>query len=397
MSDVALRAGRATVRHASGVGALLLFGAPSLVASFVLARWSALSLIGDLAAAFGLTSTMFTAASFNLAQALALWGIREHVEEDFWMNRLVSSSIAALIVLVLMVAVRLDPRITVVAILVKFTDASADLRCGFDTLRHDTDTAMRRLLAWSVLRIVIFCAAIAVTIFLGYDGVDALLAGAVAQLVLMQTWRDIPRVRVSRGAIVAALRLARLTAHLSIATTMCALLVTMPRIVTKQICSERDLGLYGVTFMATTFIGMSFNLSWFRMASTTRELGSLTAMRHFLREGTALAIALVFCILLAAPLVAGLYGISDSARFYRIFATVGTVFVVFYYFLCVANMLKTSSARLLEAAAYLTAAVVVAGVTLTTRSVAAAMLSASMVLAAFVLFGVKDARRVTAY
>lgn len=396
MTKSALRAGRATIRHASGVGALLLFGAPSLVASFVLARWSALSLVADLAAAFGLTSTVFTAASFNLAQALALWGVREHVEDDFWMNRIVSSSIGALIVLLLMLVVRLDPRITVVAILVKLTDASADLRCGLDTLKHSTDIAMRRLLLWSVLRIIIFAIAIAIMLYLGYDGVDALLAGAVAQLVLMQTWRDIPCVRVNAGTIAAALRLARLTAHLSVATTMCALLVTTPRIVTKQICSERDLGLYGITFMATTFIGMSFNLSWFRMASTTRQHGSVTALRNFLREGTVLALVLICCVLLAAPLIASIYGIPDNGRFYRIFATVGSVFVVFYFFLCVANMLKTSRVRLLEACAYLAAALTVASVTLLTRSLVTAMLFASGVLAAFVLFGVKDLRSVAA-
>jgi hypothetical protein len=147
--------------------------------------------------------------------------------------------------------------------------------------------------------------------------------------------------------------------------------------------------------MATTFIGMSFNLSWYHMASTTRQHGPRVAIRHYLREGSVLAVVLAAGIVITAPLVARIYAITDE-RFYRIFILVGIGFVVFYFFLCLANMLKTSSLRLLEASAYLTAAIVLAGVTLPTRSLLAGMLCASGVLAIFVVLGVNGARRIVA-
>ena len=379
--------------QASGVSALVLFGAPSLVASFVIARWSELALVADLAAAFGLTATVFTAASFNLAQALALWGVRDHVDEDFWLNRVTGSTVGAVLALSILLLAHVDARIALLAVLVKLTDAGADLRLGFDTLQHDLHFGMSRLLRWSIQRIAVFGVTTAIALAIHEDGVDALLWGAIVQLCCMQVWRAIPRVGVTRERLAAAIRLGRLTAHLSVATTMCALLVTTPRLVSKYICSKRELGLYGITFMATTFIGMSFNLSWYRMASTTRQHGVEVALRHYLREGSLLAVALAASLVVSAPLVARIYAIAD-VRFYRIFIVVGVGFVIFYFFLCLANMLKTSSFRLLEASAYLTAAVVLAGLTLPTRSLLTGMLCASGVLAIFVVLGVSGARRV---
>jgi tryptophan synthase beta subunit len=71
--------------------------------------------------------------------------------------------------------------------------------------------------------------------------------------------------------------------------------------------------------------------------------------------------------------------------------------VIFYFFLCLANMLKTSSHKLLEASAYLTAAVVAAALTLGTHSLNAALVAASVTLATFTFFGVKDVRRAVTF
>jgi hypothetical protein len=390
------RASRAILRHAVGVSALVLMGAPSLVASFVLARWSRLALVADLAAIFALASTVFTAASFNLAQALTLWGVRDQHEDDFWLNRIVASLGAALLVLAVALVIRLDARIVVLAVLVKLTDAGVDLRFGLDTLRNTTEFATQRLLKWASARIAIFTVVTAAGLARGFDGVDALVLGAVVQLLAMQPWGDIPRARITRASATSAWRVARLTAHLSVSTTLCALLVSTPRIVTTYIASPRDLGFYGVTFMATTFIGMSFSLSWFRLASATRTNGSVAAIRHFGREGAALAVVLTACVLVSAPLIARIYAITDP-RFYRIFPRVGVAFVIFYFFLCLANMLKTSSHKLLEASAYLTAAVVAAALTLGTHSLNAALVAASVTLATFTFFGVKDVRRAVTF
>lgn len=392
MANGALKAARLALRHVEGIGAQVAFGAPSLLASLVLARWSALVLVSDLTVAFGLASALSTAAWFNLAHALALWGLREEREEDFWCNRIVFSLAAATLTVGLLLTLGIAWRIVLLAVFVKLADAAADLRLGLDLLRETSDRAMRRLLGWSLFRLAAFAGPAALALAAGWEGSRALLLGAGVQLAATLVGHPVPLAAVTRGRLTVAMRLARRTAHFSVAATASGLLVTAPRLVSRALGTGDELGFYAVAFVASTFIGMAFNVVWYRLASATRRDGPLAALQSFAREGTVLALLMAGGLWLVAPVVAWTYGIDDP-RFIRIFTLIGCAFVLLSLVQCAANLLKLSQARFLETAAYASAAVTLVAVALTTGRLVLGMVAAGVAMAAVVTVGVQEVRR----
>lgn len=387
------RARRLIQEHLMGIAAQVAFGAPALVASLVLARRAQIHLVADLAVAFGLTSTVFVAASFNLAQFLALWGERGFPVQSFWLNRVLSSIIAGIAALALLAWHGTEPHVALLAVLLKFADASADLSFGLRLLTSTPAGAMRRLLRWSATRLLLFCSGVAGGLLLGLSAVEALLTGGVLQFVLMLPWSAVPRVAIERVAIRSALSLGRQAAHLAVAGTASGVLVTTPRLLAPSVVPPSTLGYYGAVFLASTFIGMSFNVAWYRLAAATRDSDPLGAMRSFLVEGTVLGGILIGGLWVSAPMVAIVYHVPQ-VEFGLVFATVGSALIPLYFAMALANMLKTARLRLLEASAYLVTSGALAGVALLTRSLVAGVLVGAVVLVAFVLGGVQSFRKV---
>jgi hypothetical protein len=390
MSSIGSSLRRLTSTQLTGIAAQFMFAAPSLAASFVLARWSNVKLVGDLSVAFGVTSAITTAASFNLTQALALWGFRDFSELDYWANRVYWSIIAALIAALAAYVLHLNGLIALTAILVKFTDGGADLRLGLGIVHHGPAIAMQHFLRWSAARFAVLSIVTAVAITAGIEGATALLLGAAAQFILMQAWRETRAITVSRQTIRASAGLARRYVFLSTSAASSGLLVTSPRLAAKYVLPPADLGFYGIAFMATTFVGMSFNLVWYNVAATNRVAGTAAAWREFFRTGWWLAILLALGLWFTTPLVAVIYGITDP-RFTTIFRGAGLAFVVFYFVMCITNLLKTSAMRPLETSAYLTACALLFGITVLTQSVNLGILGGAAVLATFVFLGMRNA------
>jgi hypothetical protein len=391
-TTLAARLRHLTVAQVTGIAAQFAFAAPSLVASLVLARFADLTLVGDLAVAFGLSGAVSAAASFNLSQALALWGLQEFSEADYWVNRILSSAAATLVTGALAALLQVSGVIVLVAVLVKMADGGADLHLGLDIVRANPAVAMRRFLRWSLWRLAVFASATAAAVALGLSGANALVVGAATQFVLMQPWRGTRTFTLTRGSLAAAARLGKRYAFLSASSASSGALVTAPRLAAKYIVSPALLGYYGIACMAMTLAGMSFNLVWYNVASANRLHGIGAAWREFGRTGAGLGLLLAFGTWAATPLVAAIYGISDPA-FMRIFPAVGVAFVIFYCVMCITNLLKTSSWRLLETSAYLAALCVLSGIAALTQSVVAGILGAAVTLAAFVHFGLRDARQ----
>ena len=383
---------RVATDQLAGIAAQVAFGSPAIVASLVLARLADLRLIHDLAIAFGLTATVFVAASFNLSQYLALWGLRDFSTDAFWANRAVSASAASVIAVILLRWYGVDPHLAVLASLMKFTDSFADLRFGLRLLTGSTHDAMRLLLRWSLARVGIFMVGTFAAAALGWTGERALLVGGVLQFVCLMPWRTAPRVRMDRSTIRSASELGRGAAHLAVAATASGLLVTTPRLIIPGLAPLGDLGYYGIVFVASTVIGMSFNVAWFRLASATRDSDPLGALRQFLLEGAVLTVLLLGGLWLSVPLVARLYG-TDATSLGAVFVPVGAALVVLYFVMALANMLKTARYRLLESTAYLAAAASLVGFAELFHSLIAGILVASLVLAGFVVGGVQSVRR----
>jgi hypothetical protein len=388
MKSALAAAWRVASSQGTGIAAQIAFGAPSIAASLVLARFDALRLVADLALAFGLASTVFTAASFNLSQYLALWGLRHHAAGTLWRNRLVAASLAMLAVAGLLWAMGAAPAMIALATLVKGTDAFAELRLGLAIHDAGAGIAMRQLLRWSVLRLAVMALAVGIALAAGMTGRHALLAGAAAQALTGVPWRTLGEAVRGPGRWSAAYDVARETWPLSVAATACGLLTTAPRLLAERVASADDLGYFGIVFMASTLIGMSFNVAWYRLAALFREQGRAHAVRRYLRAGGLLAGAVYLGLLLGTPLVARVYGITD-ARFGRLFPAASGVFVLFYFAMSLANLLKTSRIRFLEAATYVIAAVGLAGAGVATSSLLAGVATATAVLVVVTLLGLR--------
>lgn len=382
----------AAVNQLVGVTAQVSFGAPAIIASLVLARFADIRLVADLALAFALTSTVFVAASFNLTQALALWGERGFGLATFWLNRAGSSIVAAAVAVLALLALGTEPRIIVLSVALKLADSLADLSFGLRLLAESTTRSMSYLLAWSLKRLLWFGAVTMAGIAMGWEGATALALAGIAQGLTMSPWRSIPLRGITRSALRAAMELGRASAHLAVAGTASGLLVTMPRLMAGSVVSDDTLGYYGTVFMASTLIGMSFNVAWFRLAAATRDSDPVRAMRTFLVEGFFLVVILALGCWVSAPLVARIYNVP-VVPFSAVFGPVGSVLVLLYFSMALANMLKTAELRLLESAAYLTSAVALAIAATLTQSLLIAIAVAAVVLLGFVVGGVGVLRR----
>lgn len=387
------RARRVVQDQIVGVAAQVAFGAPALVASLVLARFAEIRLVADLAVAFGLTSTVFIAASFNLAQYLALWGERGFAIPVFWLNRLLSSLAGAVIALALLGWHGTDAHIAMLAVLLKFADASADLSFGLRLLHVEPGESMRGLLRWSALRLAIFCAGIAFGLWYGMGAVEALLLGGVLQFAVMMPWRTVSGERIGSSVVRSAVSLGRGAAHLAVAGTASGILVTTPRLLASSVVPAAELGYYGTIFIASTLIGMSFNVAWYRLAAATRDSDPLGAIRAFLVEGVVLGAFLVLGLWLSVPLVAVVFDVPGG-EFGRVFVSVGSVLILLYFAMALANLLKTARLRLLEATAYVVTAAALYGAAMFTHSLTTGILVGAAVLVGFVIGGVRNVRRI---
>jgi len=214
----------------------------------------------------------------------------------------------------------------------------------------------------------------------------------VLQFVVLVHWRKAWRLFMRKDELPAAIRLGQSAAHLSLAATTCGILVTTPRLISKYVVPRDELGYIGVVFVCSTLIGMFFNVAYYRLASASRTSDPIVALRTFLVEGVAYGAVFVAGFRLSAPLVARLYSIRGDG-FGDVFLHYGSAFVLFYFVMSLANLLKTSSTKLLESASYTCAATALACSALLTHSLMVGIIAASAVLFLFVVLGVQRVRR----
>jgi hypothetical protein len=378
--DVWRRAGRDQIL---GVAAQIFYAAPSLVASLFVARWAGVSFVASLALTVGVSSTVFSASSFGLTPYLALFGVRDFSQEVFWLNRVLSSLIAMVVAALLLFAFRAPLALTAVAVLLKCSDSMADVAFGLDLLRVSPSFAIQRLFTWSARRLAIFTGVTYAAHALGQNSGTALLTGTIAQFAVMLPWHASARVMITRDRLREAIRLARSAAHLSVASTTCGVFVTTPRLLAVRVVARADLGYVGIAFIASTLIGMCFNVAWLRLADSSRLTGARRAVIAYLLEGSMLSLVLVAGLWISRPLAGRAYHVHGE-RFEHILMIYGSVYVFFYFVMAITNLLKLSNVRLAEARAYLVGAAVLVVLTLATGSLPIGLFGSTVALAGVV-------------
>ncbi len=362
-----------------GVLAQVLFGAPTLLASVMLARLGGVALVSELALAAGVSATLFTALSFGLRPFLAIHGIVDFAATAFWQNRLLGSLAAAIVAIGASIAMGTSASIAVAVCLLKLSDSLADLKNGFQLMAGSPRRAARILLGWSAVRLIVFLAGVAVAGVLGWTPGRMILCGAVSQGVIGLPWKEgftHLRTAWNPGAVIA---LGRRAVPFSLAASACALLVTIPRGLATHLLAGEVAGYAGIAFMAGTLVGMSFNVVWIRAAVLARSGGISAVHRRLLVEGAALAILLAGGIVVSSPVVAIIFGVDDAA-FRSVFTGLSLSLVLLFFAMSHANILKLSRWPIMESLGYLlTAAVLWAGAMLT-RSLVAGVLAGAVVL-----------------
>jgi hypothetical protein len=256
----------------------------------------------------------------------------------------------------------------------------ADVAFGLDLLRVSPTFAMNRLFRWSSIRLALFVTATFAALLLGEEASAAVLTGAILQFVVMLPWRVAARLMFTRDRLRAATELAQRAAHLSVASTACGILVTTPRLLARHVVAPGDLGYVGVAFIASTLIGMCFQVAWLRLANSSRVGSPAKALVAYAAEGTALGFVLYGGLWLSRPWAARAYHIAGP-RFGRVLMAYGGAYILFNFVMATANLLKLSKTRLSEARAYAVSAVALAAATMMTRSLLSGLFLATAVLA----------------
>ena len=83
-----------------------------------------------------------------------------------------------------------------------------------------------------------------------------------------------------------------------------------------------------------------------------------------------------------------------GGQFGRVFVSVGSVLILLYFAMALANLLKTARLRLLEASAYVVTAAALYGAAMLTHSLMIGILVGAAVLVGFVIGGVRNVRRI---
>jgi hypothetical protein len=387
-----INSARWSITQATGVAGQIAFGAPALFSSLVLARMGDIGLVADLALAFGALSTALAAASFGLTQHLALLGERGNSASVFWVNRVLFTLSALIVCAAGLYLSGVNLFIVALAFSVKFEDGLADLWFGLRLRDSSAEIAMRSLLRWSLARLAVFTTCVLLSLLAGVEAVLALLYGAIAQLVIAPPWVSLLDASdVTPRLLRRALALARATVHFSVASGICGALVTAPRGLAKIVLPASEHGYIGVVFLASTLIGMTYNVAWLRLAGHVQKVGLGAALRRYIGEGLIIAAVLVVGLWLCRAPVARIYGIHGP-QFGRVFFHYGYAFVGFYFVVSVANLMKASVWRPMESLVYLVGLLVVFVSTSVGFSLLSAIELASLAMALTIAAGIRSVR-----